>query len=537
MKIHISVLFCMLFAMGMYAQGDSIVFAEMPNGTPLKAGYMDLEGQGYALSFSPDGYLLGVRVCDKGGNNGNEWKLCMYDAHTRQMLWERATGFPAPNIFFSMVNCGSMSLMDEGVYEDKSMVWTQQGLLLVEGNTLKMIDPRTQQEKWKGRLALLLVDDTLDIAVGYKNNISNKLCALRLSTGEKLWELKVPYDKSWGWDNVKRVDKTSLLVVNNDISLINLVTGKRKIHRVRTGYVEVGKALAQSFALGLTGGIVGGMTGYAVYYVPGAGNYMVTRLNSNIYQKGEHYYVSDRDSLFCFDKYLHTVWSYGFDRKALGAAQLFSKGDTLYLFNKGYGVRGNGSKKLLGIPSLSSFDVTTGKLYRTMCYTAEKKLLQDDAVSPEGMFLVFEDTLTYQTPGNNEVCMQAWNMQAYGRVGMVLHDTVYAIGANDEAFIPLCSSENSYVVGTDKGKVFRVNGDLKITNDYLAHHFYRVCQRYGDYCFVRNIEKKVQDFRLIRSTGEKIGHVTLKVQAAEMHDGVLFLLCDSNLIFINTRRF
>lgn len=35
MKKHLSILFCLLFTLGTHAQGDSIAFAEMPDGTRL----------------------------------------------------------------------------------------------------------------------------------------------------------------------------------------------------------------------------------------------------------------------------------------------------------------------------------------------------------------------------------------------------------------------------------------------------------------------------------------------------------------------
>ncbi|WP_051403420.1 MULTISPECIES: hypothetical protein [Prevotellaceae] len=536
MKKYLSILFYLLFTLGTHAQGDSIAFAEMPDGTPLKAPYADFGSQGYSFSLSPDGGLLAVRLFRGARKGSGTWKLCMYDMRMRQMLWERPIGTTGTYLGGKMPDDYSVSFMEVGVIRDKDMMWTRQGLLLSNGNTLRMLDPRTQQEKWKNKLALLMVDDSLDVAVGYKSVTSGKLRALRLSTGEMLWELKASHDTNWGWNGARRVGKSSVLVMNDHLMLIDLLTGEYKTHRARTGYTETGKAFMAGLAMGIAGGLMGGMAGYAAYYIPNVNQFAVSHLKSNIFQRGEYSYVSDRDSLYCFDNRLNVVWSYGFPHGALGASQLFSRGETLYLLNKGYGLKASGFKKPMGVPSLSSFDMMTGERRNTVCYAAQKKAAAGTAVSPDGVFSVFDDSIAYQTLGDTVAHVRPWNVKAYGRIIVVPQDTIYAYREGDAAPTPLFNTEDRCIVITDKSKMFCINRQLKITDDYSADNFYRVYERYGDCCFVGKREKKGYDFWIIRPSGSTVGHVTLDVQAAAMQGGVLFLLCGSKLISIDTHQ-
>ena len=533
MKIYLSILFSLLFTLGVYAQGDSITFAETLDGMPLKTPYIDLGSSGSSFSLSPDGSLLAVRLFRSARKSSGTWKLCMYDMRMQQMLWERPAGTIGTYLGGKLPSDYSVSFVKAGTIQVRNMMWTRQGLLLSNGNTLRMLDPRTQQEKWKNKLALLMVDDSLDVAVGYKSAVSGKLCALRLSTGEMLWELKVSHNTNWGWNDARRVGKSSVLVMNDHLMLIDLLTGEYKIHHARTSYTETGKAFMAGLAMGIAGVSMGIMTGNAAYYVPNVNQFTVSHLNSNIFQKGEYSYVSDRDSLYCFDNSLNVIWSYGFSRKALGGSQLFSRGERLYLLNEGYGLKASGFKKPQGIPSLSSFDMMTGERHNTVCYATRKKVIEGTVVSHDGVFVAFDDSIAYQTLDDTVAHVRPWNVKAYGRIIVVPQDTIYAYREGDTAPTPLFNAEGRYIVITDKSKMFCIDRQLKITDDYSADKFYQVCERYGDCRFIMKREKTGYDFWIIRSSGSPVGHITLDVQAAAMQNGVLFLLCGSKLISID----
>lgn len=218
---------------------------------------------------------------------------------------------------------------------------------------------KTGAQEWENDVAYYYVDTLLQIGVGYKFNALGEaagsvLYGTDLGTGRKIWERKLP--RRAGWNGVLRLGESTLLVASGGLHSVDLRTGQGWSVDMVTGRDEyngeviekMGRAEAMTFATNYTMRVKRGYT---------------HQLASNIVADGGMAYFAGHDKIVCVDMADgRVVWEHRFAAGApAGNSDIFVRGDRLYMFSKGYGIRNN-ARVNCGTSFFSCFDKKNGSV-------------------------------------------------------------------------------------------------------------------------------------------------------------------------------
>lgn len=503
--------------------------ATRPDGTAVEAPYTDFRKPCYMVSPSADGRraLLFFRYPLSNGQWQPTGEMGLYDFDSRSMLWSRGFDYRLRS-----VPVGAQGYERRLVSSAGDSRLTSHGVLMTDGRKYTMLDSGDGQTvRWTARIFPVAVVDSLDLMLGYASGSSSKLRAVRLSTGEQLWERKVPHATNWGWDDCQTVNDTMMLVVADDVNFINPLTGSVRVCEARTGYIRTGNMLLKGLVAGLAGGVVCGLTGGAYCgYVPYVNADVMSHTCSNVYRRGQRYYVSDRRRLRCLDASARELWSYEFPPKTVGAAEITGRGDTITMLNYGFALAGGTLMKSCGRPFMASFRADTGEPLGITWLSMDKDMVEGSALTRDGAFLMFNDGLAFQQPADSVVHIRPWNVEAYGEQVDMPNDTLYTFRQNDERLTPLHYDDNRCIVVTAKGKLLVVDRQLQITDDYLARNVYRQRCRVDDVVVVSaEDDRGNSDFWLVHADGRAIAHVDVPVQSMYLQGQTLYVLSGTGL--------
>lgn len=537
MKRHLLTLIvtlCALLPSGAQSKITDSVFAETPDGQPVSAQRYDFRKPCYNFTLSPDGQqaLVFFRSKDKVGNLLADGEMALCNLSTGDLSWSQLFDYRQRLL---PVRSDNPSL---DFSPERTTRLTAHGVLIVNADRCEMLTSDGQGKKWKAKIFPVYFNDSLDIMLGYRSAISPKLRALRMSTGETLWEAKVPHKGNWGWDETLRVNDSVLVVLADELNFINLLNGTIHQYPLKTGYSTAGKSILAGLAAGLAFGLIG----VAVISTgssngsPMISSEMVAHTCSNVLRQGDRYYVSDRKRLACVDANGEELWSTELPSKALGYAELVAQGDTLTLINYGFGLARGTMMTPCSRPFVAGISAATGQHFYTSYFSDKKDMVEGSAISKHGAFLMFPDQLVYHDMRQSAPNVQRWNVDAYGHLIDMPNDTIYTFRKYDERLTPLHYDVDRCIVVTDKGKMLVVNKQLNIVDDYQSDNTYRRLCAVGDVALVgpwQATDDNPGDFWIVRTDGTPLAHITVPVVSAYLHGTDLYLLSDQDLWKIN----
>ena len=336
----------------------------------------------------------------------------------------------------------------------------------------------TGEDRYKLWTMPVFINSEADIMLGYKNFNSKLLTCFRLSTGEKLWETMLPHHNNETWNNIRLTDPDHLLFSANNLCLLNIKTGGLNYYESKTAVTDVktGAALGALAVLSMA------FAGMAI--IPTSGN-VITSLTSNVASDSAYYYFSDRNQLSCLDHHLNEVWHYDFPAKTAAHAQLFTRGDTLYMLNEGYGLKG-GRRTAAGKPFMARFDKTTGRQ------------------------LAFD------------MLPEKWDEERLGKSLTFVPDTLYLLDAADTTFTALVSDGETYPLYAADGNVCMVNKRLEVVKEYNRMLLYHKGPS-TPYCQVLGQWGDSPDFYIVDNSGKGLCHFGKPYSDISFSDGKIVL--------------
>lgn len=487
---------------------DTVWIATGVDGRRVVADSMAVD-RGCRMEVSADGSLLLTKDVGSVGRKANDkpksWTARLFDVNGKRCLWTRE------------------------FRSDEAASLTQYGILVRKGfTTLRMIGLDGATEKWKIKMSTPVYrNDSLDVLLGYRSATSGKLMGVSLSTGVTLWQdRKLPYRDNWGWRDWRMVGDTTLAVVADEVNLLNPRTGSLHVVEAKTAYTQTGKMLLKGLVIGAVGGLVGGATGSVPYYVyfPGSYENKMTHTCSGVVSHRGHYYVTDRNRLYCLTQAGDTVYTRQFPSRTMGTARILGSGDTVTVVNIATGLEEGRVVKACGRPFIASLDAGTGRLLSMHWLAGDKSALTGMAAFGKGVFMATDSLLAYRSLGDTAVVSKPWNVAAYGSITALPEGTLYAFRKLDDTLTPLHGDDDHCIVVTDKGKMLVVDGNLNITDDYLSDNYYTPIVYYGDIAVVGNgTEYKPEDCWIIHRDGTPIAHLAARVSGLALHGGRIFV--------------
>lgn len=509
MKYFITFVFaCLSISATCYSQEELLVIGDKLDGTELKAACYTFPEriQTFSVDSSLDSLYLHLRETTKNGKYlKNRGEIALYHITDREFVWK--------------------VLVD---YSKTYVNGTKDGILFTTSNRVSFIDKKTGNILWEQMLFPVYKDESLNLLLGYKNAVSQKLRAVRLTDGMELWQTKVAHE--YGWNQVYSLDGAKRLVVADDICEFDLLTGSSKVYEAKTGIKDVKSMVLQGLmavATGVATGVAsGGTFGYS--YVPMSSN-VISGLVSNVCMQDSCYYVADRNNMMCLDQHLQPVWEYEFPDKTASSSVLFMQDDNIYMLNYGFGWKDGMRKVKSGRPFIAGFDRRSGQQLFFNRLSLKKDIVEDAFVAEDAVYMLFDDGLAYQALTDSVVNITPWNnMEERGKLQGLLSDTLYAFIPERREFVPLAFDGVNCPVYTDKGKVYVVDKELEIKQEYLSELLYFVRFRMNDYlCVCRG-----NDYWFLHKLGMPVAHFCLDIRQGAVVGNKLLMLTEENQLLL-----
>ena len=411
-------------------------------------------------------------------------------------------------------------------YRTSSVKCTQAGVVVTKGNKVSMLDAATGAVRWQGKFFPVQFDDSTHVVLGYSTTRSSKLSGYDLNTGQQLWTVSLPHDKNWGWNHVIREDSVHWLIVADDLNRLNISTGEVSVYEAKTGVSDVKGAILQGLAMGALA-VAGAMaTGYAAYPIGYVSQNVINQLQ-------QHYYFADRERVACLDRGMNTVWSYEFPSRTSAFSRLVENDSTLYMFNLGFGLKDGRQLTKMGRPFIAAFDKRTGDCHYMNMLSLKKDMVEDAMLSPEGAFMLFADGLAYKRELNDSsVTISPWNVNEHGRLRSIVTQPVYAHYRLKNMFEVIASDGFHFPVITEKGDIFLVDKELRISTSFPAHSLYWPLCMVGDKMCVYSVSGNEQDVWLVSLQGIPEVKLTIPIRGVGIAGGKLFLSNDERLYYL-----
>lgn len=419
-------------------------------------------------------------------------------------------------------------------YGNSSVYCTKAGVAISKGNKFCMLDPNTGHVRWQGKFFPVQYDDSTNIVLGYSGPRSSKLSGYDMITGQQLWTTRIPHDKNWGWNNVIREDSVHWIVVADHLNRLNIRTGEVCIYKAKTGVSDIKGALLQG--LGIVAGAIAGAlaTGYTTYPVGFVGKNVINHLHSNVVQDDSLYYFADREKVVCLDKSMNIVWSHQFPPKTSAFSQLVYNDSTLYMFNLGYGLQNGQQRTKMGRPFIAAFDKRTGACQFMNMLSLKKDMVEDVVLNPYGAFMLFDDGLTYKHElDDSTVTVSPWDVKKHGQLSAIITQPVYTYYNLKNMFDVIATDGTFFPVITEKGDIFMVDRNLRISESFPAYSLYWPLCKVGDRMCIYSPTSHRQDIWLVSLQGFPEIQLTIPVRNVGITGGKLYLSNNERLYYLH----
>ena len=513
-KVIFVLVLVLIIGVDVVAQKDTVVVVgQKMDGTAMSVPALHFDKSVFTFNFSGDKTNLCVSYRNRS-KNGKSWKIqgtiSLFNFKERRELWHRPIN-----------------------YIEESAICTNKGVIVCtyvvnqHYNTFySKIDGR---KLWENAGLIIQVDDSHKSFYGYRNRLSDQLCAFNMADGSELWNTKV--SRNYGWSDYVNISSSEKLVVADNLYRINFSTGETIQYPLNAGQPDIASTLGKAFATLVIAGIGTALSGGSVYFIPIIRGYDVyAGMTSNICQNDSFYYIADRYKISCVDTLLNPKWTCDFPKNAASHSELFVNGDRLYMLNMGYRLESYSVRMQHSKPFLASYDIHTGKQIYLNMLSLKNDTIQGAVATNDAFFILSDSSLVYQNVVDTTVLRQDWNVKKYGKLCKFVTDTVYAIDSIKGNFTPIYFDRTNCPVYSTNGHLYIVDKDLNIKADYPKSIIYKPYVSMKDYFCVN----KGDDFWFINKLGLPVIHFNSGIRHSEFVGNKLALLTDKNdLIFID----
>ena len=344
-----------------------------------------------------------------------------------------------------------------------------------------------------------------------RNNISDaaKITAYSMTTGQEAWQTKKILNVNYGLTYCQPIDEVSDYVVSGDLIRVNWETGDMKKLECKTSITNKKSVLATAL-VGVATGVVGGMMGATMIYIPvdrPASNnrsffYMpsslrIGGLNSDIIQNSGKNYFADRNTLHCFDNDMNETWNVELPEKGTRSA-LFLQGDTICMVNLASGIYGNGGVKVMEKPYVATFSATDGKLFSYQPIEMEKQNVISSFSFKNQLHLLFPNREAIYNTTSNKMDIVDTDTTLIGGFRYYIGEGMLYKLNSDNSFSEIKPTENITPIRTNNGYVVDVKNG-KPTVLATPSEAYRTIASHNDMIFIIGQRSNFMELWLLKN--------------------------------------
>ncbi|MCF8379433.1 MAG: PQQ-binding-like beta-propeller repeat protein [Bacteroidales bacterium] len=375
-----------------------------------------------------------------------------------------------------MNNKGSIVLYN---LNDKSILWTkkivyQTASLQQSNNTMiftsmgksHCLDFWTGEDKYELKNSIYYIDQKTNIGMGYKyrssTGVTNILEGINLTNGNVLWQRNI--NRTYGWNDLRFLDDTTLLLVADGLHTIQLKDGKGWDFDSRTGIKDYSTTLATNSIAA----VAGMFTGY--FYIT-YGHNLIRDLASNVIVDDAAIYFASSEQISRLEKKNGSVvWSNPFPRDLVSMSSLFKHKDMIIMVNYGYSYMENRQMEI-GLPFIAAFNAESGQQIFLSTVLTEKDPILSFQAQNDTLAVIFKKRIALYSLSNGlSLYEKEFKTAETGELEFFVGNNAYVID-RDSSYVSLALRDSKELcVHTNKGYTLLLDEGLHFST-YLADKY------------------------------------------------------------------
>lgn len=323
---------------------------------------------------------------------------------------------------------------------------------------------------WESPLNVIYLDDFNNkaLAIDYQ---TKQLCGINLLNGQKQWQRNI--SNEFGWDEIKKINDSTLLLEGSGLHLINFKNGKGWDYNTITG--DKNYSSAKEDFLGLASLLVGSL-------VLSSGEFL-NGISSNLIRDSNDLLYASKIKLARINKKGEIVWYEYFKQDLMSNSELLIKDSLVILVNKGFAYY-KGQPVKYGTPFIAAWDKYSGeKLYQSI-FEDKKKQIRGIKLLKDSLLLLSQDMIKVLSPQNGHLLsLKTYSIDSLGELYTFL-DAAYYL-KTDTSFIRF-GDNNNILSLTSKGLVILLDSNLNIKNIIPLDQLFTVSYRYDKFIIMTN---------------------------------------------------
>ncbi len=377
------------------------------------------------------------------------------------------------------------------------------------------------------------VDSKSGIAIGYKNPTiletsfkKNKdiLRGFYLSNGKPFWEREI--SREYGWNNIYRINDTSLIIIASGLHSVNIKTGKGWT----VGLVTGEKDYKSTAVANVAGVILGALTGV---YAVSTGYDVVTGIVSNAVFNDKAIYLAAKEKIISTDYNGKLNWSTILPSKLSSESSIFTVDSVIYIVNGGYASMVY-RKLSFGKPYIAAYNKFSGLNYylSEIKNTGEIKHYRNHK---DTILVLSKNKISkHSLKTGKTISEKIFDEKKYGELDFIIGNEMYDYKDSVFNCLALSDSINHYIYTTNN-KVLKLNFKLEFITELDANDlYYNFLERY-DLKFLYKNNQTV----ILNKENRKITALPISTNSKIMNGKIIdiqknkFLTIDLNTIISN----
>lgn len=369
-----------------------------------------------------------------------------------------------------------------------------------DGKSSTLYHTQLGTKLWSANISFCYVNHSNQIGIGYNNNQEgDHLYGIDLLTGKEKWNSQIV--REYGWDEIRYIDDSTLLIVANGLHAINIFNGKGWDINLSSGDESYGKAVA-----GAVGGLaLGILTG--TYVIPNGNATITSGLISNTLIDSCYIYIASKNRIIKVNKKDgKPVWNHAFGEVECGKSTLFFNDTLVYMIHNGSAQK-EGKTIDFAKPFFAAYNRENGnEIFNTELKTRHS-IIDFDFLGGDCIYLLSENEIVACSLHNG----QMQTKKTY--TGKTVSPFLYSIGNRflkddaEEGYITFNQSDTTaFFILTDEGNILKINESLEIEKTYAKQDFKYLRYAYDSLFFIDDSEKTII---FDKNTKSKIGEIDI----------------------------
>lgn len=345
--------------------------------------------------------LIQLRNTTKDGKTlKSDGSFLLFDLNKDSILWEKEMDYSAESLYLY----------------DSFLVHTKE-------KTINILNKRSGETLYGLDNTLYYISPDKNIALAYKTSLplsSNIVEAIDIKTGTTLWQREIGREN--GWDNIKKLNDSILVIYSDAIYTVNLRDGKGMDFTSKTVEKKYTKAILMG-TLSLTLAILTGS-----YDIDIDEPERINYLQSDILLDSAYFFYASKENLYKLHKDGTIIWTKKFKKKKISRSTLFKKDSVLYMINNGYALK-EGETLDYGTPFLAAFNSNTGDEIFFNIFNEKKRnkeSVTDYKVEGKEIIILFKQSISRYSLDNGDLLIERnFKNKEYGEIVSFIKDDIY----------------------------------------------------------------------------------------------------------------